>query len=149
MASDHALDELGYRLPMEAEWEFACRSGSTAIRFCGASETLLNESGWYVRNSNERVWPIGRLKPNRFGLFDIYGNVQEWCHDAFTPYPVKALEKELTLLDLQFDRNARALRGGGLYDEPRRVRSAYRERDLPGYRADYIGFRIARTVKGT
>jgi formylglycine-generating enzyme required for sulfatase activity len=76
-----SLQRTGYRLPTEPEWEYACRAGATTTRFYGDADGQLHEYAWYNKTTNEeRTWPVGQLKPNDLGLFDVQGNVHEWCH---------------------------------------------------------------------
>jgi hypothetical protein len=74
-AKEGFLELGGYRLPTEAEWEYACRAEAETSRYYGQSESLLEHYAWYQSNSKERSWPVARLKPNDFGLFDMQGNV--------------------------------------------------------------------------
>src|SRR5262249_6826581 len=76
------LSRTGYRLPTEAEMEYAHRAGAVTTRFYGESEELLEQYGWYVPNCKGKVWPVGCLKPNDLGLFDTHGNVWCWCQDG-------------------------------------------------------------------
>ena len=147
----------GYRLPTEAEWEYACRAGATT-RWCyGEAEELLAKYGWYLQNAKERTWPVGSKKPNDLGLFDMHGNVWSWCQESYKPYP----EKEYQLIrqvsrqsiddDLEDDvsiqiEQPRVLRGGAFDTQASTVRSASRYWYAPSVRSFSVGFRPARTV---
>ena len=79
----------GYRLPTEAEWEYACRAGSVVGRYYGRTEELLPRYGWYQKNAEDHAWPVGRLRPNDLGLFDTLGNALEWVEDAAQLYDIE------------------------------------------------------------
>ena len=112
----------GYRLPFESEWEYACRAGTTTLFSCGDDETTLHDYAVYLANHTE---PCGTKMPNAWGLFDMHGNVYEWCQN---------LASEGT--------TRRALRGGAFDYESRRSRSAFRTDNVPSYRSFTIGFRV-------
>ena len=129
-----------YRLPSEAQWEYACRAGSS-LSFCfGDEETELGEYAWYEDNSRESMHPAGRLKPNAWGLYDMHGNVYEWCQDWYGEYP----PGPVTDPEGPPAGAYRVLRGGSWDAEAGEVRSAYRLRFHPGYRYGNVGFRVAR-----
>jgi hypothetical protein len=137
----------GYRLPTEAEWEFACRAGTLTSRYYGRTESLLAQYTWYQSNGQNRTWPIGRLEPNDLGLFDMLGNVWEWCFDVPVDYPQqpdKVVEDMPTTQPVEAAQH-RVLRGGAFVNRPVDVRSADRIDILPVNRFFYIGFRPART----
>ncbi len=139
------LERTGYRLPTEAEWEYACRSGSTTARFFGLSVELLPRYAWYVRNSNERSWPVGTLMPNDLGLFDVYGNVVEWCQDTFDDYNKSSEKSDLDrIVDVGHER---VQRGGAYSQIGSGLRSAARSWTAPGISSSRTGFRIARTIR--
>ena len=132
----------GYRLPTEAEWEYACRAGTESSRYFGDSADLLSDYGWTVANSGYRTHPAGALLPNRFGLFDMLGNVMEWCHDNSDRPDIAAADGSLTV-DSKYDR---ILRGGAFLFEPSTARAAFRGRHKPTATQPYVGFRVARTM---
>ncbi len=95
------------------------------------------------------TWPVARLKPNDFGLFDTLGNAYGWCQDAYEQYAIakgnEAIEDKEGNLIVD-PTAARVLRGGSFNDQASDIRSAYRHINVPGYRSSYLGFRVARTI---
>ena len=116
-------------------------------RYYGQSESLLEHYAWYQSNSKERSWPVARLKPNDFGLFDMHGNVWEWCYDAFRSYPLDENDEAVDQPSSEevLDADDRVLRGGSFSNPSSFVRSANRDISQPGYRNSRYGFRAART----
>jgi formylglycine-generating enzyme required for sulfatase activity len=144
------LERHGYRLPTEAEWEYACRGGSTAAYHFGGDRRLLPRYAWYIDTADERSHPVGSLMPNDFGLFDMHGNVSEWCHDAWHNYEVpvtgfRLLDKEADPAPSGTD-PLRMLRGGAFEQTARQLRAADRTYYEPEKNHIHHGFRIARTV---
>jgi formylglycine-generating enzyme required for sulfatase activity len=129
-----------YRLPTEAQWEYACRAGSTQSYCFDEGEAELGQYAWYADNSQKSTHPVGRLKPNAWGLHDMHGNVYEWCQDWFGEYP----PGPVTDPKGPWDGKYRVLRGGSWDGEAGDVRSAYRYRLTPGYRYGHEGFRVVR-----
>ncbi|WP_035851650.1 formylglycine-generating enzyme family protein [Kitasatospora azatica] len=116
----------GYRLPTEAEWEHACRAGTT-----GPHYGPLDEIAWYRGNSHEQIHDVGGKRPNPWGLYDMLGNVWDWCWDIY---------------DAEVYGDYRVLRGGGWFDEHWSCRASARRRSHPTFQVDDVGFRIARSL---
>ncbi|MBC8084634.1 MAG: SUMF1/EgtB/PvdO family nonheme iron enzyme [Hymenobacter sp.] len=122
---DGAAD--GYRLPSEAEWEYACKAGTKEIRY-----GELAQIAWYKDNSGGSTQPVGLKAPNAWGLYDMLGNVWEWCSDMY---------------DEQVYGSYRILRGGGWFDEARSCLATNRRRSHPmALKIDDLGFRVARRM---
>jgi eukaryotic-like serine/threonine-protein kinase len=143
------LSLTGYRLPTEAEMEYATRAGALTSRYYGETEELLRKYAWYWKYSQGKTWPVGSLKPNDLGLFDMQGNVYTWCQERYKSYPrgqgeERKEEKEDTYSINNQD--SRVLRGGSFSYPTWLVRSAYRNMDVPTYRGNFVGFRPARTL---
>jgi formylglycine-generating enzyme required for sulfatase activity len=134
-----------YRLPTEMEWEYAARGGSRGELFFadGKDAVTLEELGeyaWFKRNSGNKTHPVGRKKPNQYGLYDIYGNVREWVQDWYADLPVTG---ELTDYQGPPQGDGRVNRGGGWFSEAEYCRSGYRSFRPPDYRFNRVGFRVA------
>jgi formylglycine-generating enzyme required for sulfatase activity len=133
-----------YRLPTEAEWEYACRAGSKTAYSFDDEEGLLPEYGWFSRNSSRRTHTVGLLEPNAWGLHDMHGNVWEWCSDWYEEYPKGAVSDPTGPKEGSY----RVLRGGCWNDEAAYCRSAFRIRLDPSYRSNILGFRLALSPSG-
>ena len=140
-----ALKLKGYRLPTEAEWEFACRAGAATSRYHALSVDLLRSYARYLANSGVRASQCGSLLPNDLGLFDMPGNAYERCQEPYDPGEATIENRSHEYIN----ENPRILRGGSFYYRPALVRSAYRDRDTPSSRATNGGFRLARTYRST
>ena len=134
-----------YRLPTEAEWEYACRAGNTTDFFFGSDESKLGEYAWYNNNSEGKTHPVGQKKPNAWGLYDMHGNVWEWVEDDWhdnyggAPTDGRPWKDEPRGAD-------RVMRGGSWLNGAQDCRAAARLGDGPGYRGGRVGFRLARSV---
>ena len=137
----------GYRLPTEAEWEYACRAGTVTSRYYGATETLLRKYAWFQDNSQQHTWPVASLKPNDFGLFDMLGNVQEKVADGSGGYPPAFTHAagDKPNAGVIVDTSQRIMRGTSMEYQPIHVRSARRNSDMVTSRYLHSGFRPART----
>jgi formylglycine-generating enzyme required for sulfatase activity len=128
-----------YRLPTEAQWENACRAGSKTAYLFDDEEGLLPEYGWFNRNSSNRTHTVGLLEPNAWGLYDMHGNVWEWCSDWYGAYPNGAVSDPVGPRKGSF----RVLRGGCWIVEAPFCQSALRRCNFPSGSGSYYGFRVA------
>ncbi|ADH84883.1 formylglycine-generating enzyme family protein [Desulfurivibrio alkaliphilus] len=137
-----------FRLPSEAQWEYAARSGGKEQKWAGTSEEkLLPEYAWYSANSQGRPQPVGRKLPNGLGLHDMSGNVWEWCEDIWHPnYEGAPTDSSPRLGTAAGDREAerRVMRGGSWNFNALNARTTYRDWNDTGYRFFVIGLRLAR-----
>jgi len=141
----------GYRLPTEAEWEYACRAGTEGPYDFGAPDKL-RQYAWFAGNSDQKTHPTGQKKPNRWGLYDMYGNVSEWCEDVYDP----AYYKQSPAADPQGPPNTgkdvrRVIRGGSWKSSPDMCRATFRQGERTGdtdacFFTDFCGFRCVRRV---
>ncbi|MED1510897.1 SUMF1/EgtB/PvdO family nonheme iron enzyme [Bacillus proteolyticus] len=120
------LDSNGYRLPSEAEWQYACKAGTTGYIY-----GELKEIAWYNENSDEHIHEVGKKEPNAWGLYDMLGNVWEWCYDLY---------------DEKVYGSYRIFRGGSWAEEARGCGATCRRRSHPTFRIDDLGFRLARSI---
>jgi len=135
-----------FRLPTEAEWEYACRAGAPTEFYFADGQAALAQHAWFGGNSGGSTQPVGKTRPNPWGLHDMAGNVWEWCEDFFAPYD-KAPQVDPKGPG---GGGARVLRGGSLSDGPRTCRSAHRNMNPPTHRHYHNGCRVcvvARTLK--
>lgn len=128
----------GYRLPTEAEWEYAARAGSAGSYSFGEETTRLQNYAWFANNSGARAWPGGLKLPNAWGLFDLHGNVLEWCWDREGNYPSEAVRDPVG----PDDEPMRILRGGAADVGALGCRSAFRYNQRPTHRSPGYGFRV-------
>jgi len=137
----------GYRLPTEAEWEYACRAGTSTDYSFGPDIRQLSQCAWFAENANKQTHPVAQKKPNAWGLYDMYGNVAEWCNDVYE----KGYAKDPETKDPHGPKDGprRVLRGGAWNSPADDCRSASRVGESPGcqdacFARDAIGFRCVR-----
>jgi formylglycine-generating enzyme required for sulfatase activity len=155
-----------YRLPTEAEWEYAARAGTKTAYFFGDDEKKLRDYAWYDDNAEDHTHPVGKKKPNPWGLYDMYGNVMEWCLDHYQKdfYAKFSLDKP-TLCPVNMPteyRFAHVARGGSWLEKANECRSASRKASDPSWikddpqkpqsiwwltQSDFVGFRVVRAVE--
>jgi sulfatase modifying factor 1 len=131
----------GFRLPSEAEWEYACRAGTKTPFPFNANDTEIGNYAWFDGNSGKKTHPVGKKQPNRFGLHDMMGNVWEWCVDGYDVDYYK--NSPVTDPTGPARTDLRVIRGSAWMVDAVLVRSAYRNRSRPSDRTDHIGFRVA------
>jgi formylglycine-generating enzyme required for sulfatase activity len=150
-----------YRLPTEAEWEYACRAGTTTAYYFGNDPKELKNHGWYFANSRFQYQPIGKKPANPWGLYDMHGNVWEWCLDQYVDALSYKGKRDNPLLS-PATLYPRLVKGGGWDDDPDRLRSAARLGSDPSWKqqdpqipksvwyhtdAQWAGFRLVRPRK--
>ena len=152
-----------YRLPTEAEWEYACRAGSQKSYSFGDDIDVLNEYAWYESNSKEKYQPVGTKKPNKWGLYDMHGNVAEWTLDQYLPTAYRNRMKGVVNPFQEPTKiYPKVVRGGSWMDSPKRLRSAARRPSSRKWKmrdpqipksewwhtdAPFVGFRVVRPAK--
>jgi formylglycine-generating enzyme required for sulfatase activity len=137
----------GYRLPTEAEWEYACRAGTETDYSFGSDSRELGRHAWFAGNAERKTHPVGLKKPNPWGLFDMHGNVAEWCNDVYDRDYYRHSPSENPRGPAVGKQNV--LRGGAWNSSPEALRSSYRLGENPGFSdaclaLDAIGFRCVR-----
>ncbi len=139
----------GYRLPTEAEWEYACRAGTTTAYFFGDDPSKLKDYAWFEQNSGSKPRPVGQKRPNPWGLYDMHGNVWEWCNDFYeVDYYQKSPEEDPKGPTTG---ETKVVRGGAWKFSDESCRSGYRYNEAPGYADvcfgyDIYGFRCVRNA---
>ena len=138
-----------YRLPTEAEWEYACRAGTTTRYYFGDDASQLGDYAWYSANSQSKTHPVGQKKPNAWGLYDMSGNVWEWCEDDWHDNYIGApTDGSAWLINNDNRSHLKCLRGGSWFESPNLCRSAYRSGNLPDGVYNFNGFRVACVSPG-
>jgi formylglycine-generating enzyme required for sulfatase activity len=141
----------GYRLPTEAEWEYACRTGADGDYEFGGADRL-RQFAWFGENGEKKTHPVGQKKPNRWGIYDLYGNVSEWCEDVYSPtyYQTSPATDPTGPPNTGADVR-RVIRGGSWMASPAQCRSSARQGEKTGdsdacFATDFCGFRCVRRV---
>lgn len=133
-----------YRLPTEAEWEYACRAGTTTVFSFGDDEAQLDDYGWYNKNAARTTNPVGTKSANPWNLNDMHGNVMEWCSDFYGPYPAAPATDPRG----PESGDKRCLRGGSWFFVPLYSRSSHRDAYAPSARYVGLGFRVVAETAG-
>ena len=128
-----------YRLPTEAEWEFACRAGGTNLFSFGNITTNAEQFAWTLENGEGTTHRVGQKQPNQLGLYDMHGNVWEWCLDWFEPYPAAQLTDPTGPTQGKY----KVFRGGGWNNDITMARSSNRFMMVPANGIHFVGFRMA------
>ena len=151
---DCDINASGYRLPTEAEWEFASLAGTEGPYEFGAQDKL-RMFAWVEDNADQKTHTTGQKKPNRWGIYDLYGNVSEWCEDVYSPvyYKTSPAQDPMGPPNTGGDVH-RVIRGGSWKSSPEQCRSSARQGERTGdsdacFSTDYCGFRCVRRIAAT
>ena len=138
-----------FRLPTEAEWEYAARGGqySQGYAYCGSDK--LKQVGWYDENSGNETKEVGLLLPNELGIYDMSGNVYEWCEDWFDEKYYEKCKKGGVVINPKGPEKGgrRVIRGGSYFNDAEYCRPTFRGRGSPDYRLSYLGFRLVLSLQ--
>lgn len=138
-AAGHLPADYEYRLPTEAEWEYACRAGSTNRFSFGDDTSVADQFAWTAENSEATTHPIGLKRPNAWGLYDMHGNVCEWCSDWFEPYPAAPLTDPVGPASSKY----KLFKGGGWNQDSKYASSSSRFMMQISTGIHFVGFRVA------
>ena len=138
----NALTGQNFRLPTEAEWEFACRGGNNSRGYKYSGSNYIDNVAWYDGNSGKKTHPVATKLPNELGIYDMSGNVWEWCYDCFAFYSSSAVTNPKETYR-GYTGSERVFRGGESYDDARKCRSSYRGSNVPDYRFFGHGLRLS------
>ena len=136
-----------FRLPSEGEWEYAARGGPHKSPYRYAGSDKLKEVGWFASNSHGETKPVGLKAPNELGLYDMSGNVWEWCEDDWHVDYQKAPDNGSAWIDSPDRGSLRVNRGGGYFDDAQGCRVSSRDFNTPSYRYRDLGFRLALSLQ--
>ena len=132
---------INFRLPTEAEWEFAARGGNKSRHTKYSGSNSIDSVGWYAYNSQQNIHPVGQKMPNELGLYDMTGNVSEWCYDYFGRYGSSPQTNPRGVSNS----SENVVRGGNYYQLPEICHVSTRSSEIPAYKAPFIGLRLAAT----
>ena len=141
--SANFLQRRGYRLPTDIEWKYVCQANADTSFSFGEPVELLERYAWYVDNSHSRTWPVGSLRPNALGVFDMHGNAWEWCQDAYAQKGKRAIGESETITS----NSERVLEGGAFSDRPEDLRAGRGTKDTASAPRFNQGFRPVRTYR--
>ena len=131
-----------YGLPTEAQWEYACRAGTKTAYSFGDDSKMLGDFAWYRGNSDSHTHPVGGKKPNPWGLYDMQGNVRQWCVDSYAPEFYQHSTNKDPQCSLPGSLASHVLRGGSWNDDPDPCRAAFRSASARGFDNGNCGLRV-------
>lgn len=137
------LKNMRFSLPTEAQWEYAARGGEKSKGYKFSGSNIIDEVAWYRQNSGDRTHPVAQKRPNELGIYDMSGNVSEWCLDEYANYTEKAQENPISMSS---NSQYYSTRGGDRYDNENHCRVSSRSSRLPENKSSYTGFRLVLNI---